>query len=156
MSADEVFFKGPHDPVSPRLLEANLMATAAAYWVLAGYGALQTVAAFRVLGKLPDDAHRFAEGLEGVAGIDPHAGLLAIGIGNGFLVLFSIVAAFGLAGQRMYKRCQFTALLACFLWPFGTVLGVYTLFLLFRAEARDAFARNDLQEPEEDRARPSG
>lgn len=65
-------------------------------------------------------------------------GLFACSVGWGFAIALAF-AGRCLARRRYYYYCFVLAALACSFFPFGTVLGVFTIIVLCRPAVRAAF-----------------
>ncbi len=109
------------------------------------FGALNAVGALAASGMLA-----FGILNEAASDFADPAGIGAIVI-VGVLVLFALLGAvlgflagFGLMRTRRYGLCMAASVLACLSLPLGTVLGIFTLVTLQRADVRAAFAAGDL------------
>jgi hypothetical protein len=60
------------------------------------------------------------------------------------LAAVNYFAAQGLAHQKRYGYCKAIAVIQCFFFPLGTILGVFTLIVLQRDTVRELFDRNSL------------
>ena len=56
------------------------------------------------------------------------------------LAVTTFFAGWRLAQRRARPFCLWVAAVNCFFFPFGTALGIFTLVVLSRPEAREAFA----------------
>ena len=59
-------------------------------------------------------------------------------------VALMIVAGRSLARRRRYVLCLVAAAFSCMFMPFGTVLGVFTILVLVKAEVQQMFGRPDV------------
>lgn len=64
---------------------------------------------------------------------------LAIACGLGYAACLA-VAGRSLARRERHTFCLVVAVVSCFLVPFGTLLGVFTLLVLIRPSVRELFA----------------
>lgn len=65
-------------------------------------------------------------------------GALAMLIGATYVVLVVLAGRF-VSGRRHWTFCIVVAAISCAFFPFGTVLGVFTVIVLSRAEVKGAF-----------------
>jgi hypothetical protein len=59
-------------------------------------------------------------------------------VGFGFAILV-LLAGRSLADHRRYTYCLVVAAILCLFWPFGTLLGVFTIIVLVRPSVRARF-----------------
>lgn len=64
--------------------------------------------------------------------------VLAVTLGLALAAL-TMMAGRRLAEQRAHSFCMFVAAINCFFFPFGTILGAWTLIVLKRPRVREAF-----------------
>lgn len=83
----------------------------------------------------------------------PFVGWMMIAFGTAMMLFaFGYVALLILAGrfiqaQRHWTFCIVVAALSCAFFPFGTVLGVFTIIVLSRQEVKDAFSTRSSPAP---------
>jgi hypothetical protein len=124
----------------------NLRLLSVFHYVVAGLAGLFsllpifhiTMGALLVSGKLGDPNEQAADRLFGMLFILMGVCLLVIG--------FAYAAAMALAGRnltrhRNYVFCLVMAALSCAFFPFGTVLGVFTIIVLQKDSVRQLFGR---------------
>jgi hypothetical protein len=71
----------------------------------------------------------------------------AMMVGAFVMAWFLFKAARKLKERTGYRFCQVVAAVACAFFPFGTVLGVFTLVVLNRGSVRVLFGEDDLAGP---------
>ncbi|MGH7143027.1 MAG: hypothetical protein ACREJ2_02700 [Planctomycetota bacterium] len=115
------------------------------WYVLAGLQALVGLCGglyFLVFGALFGAAAAHNGGGAGAA-----AGFIPICMGLMFLLLAAVFAvlnfmvARGLAQRKRYMLCLVMAFLVCLSIPIGTIIGVFTIIVLFRPTVKQAFGQ---------------
>ena len=111
------------------------------FYILFGLLALPLLAAFgfhglildQVLANTPDPELR--DSIERIAGM--------IGVAVFLLVLIHVVAGFYIGAcfrkQRHHTLCLIAAIFACLSFPLGTILGVFSIVVLMKPEAKYLF-----------------
>jgi hypothetical protein len=84
------------------------------------------------------------EGLRIIGGIFVGVAMLVILVGFGFALCMILVGRF-LNHRTHYIFCMVVAALECLSFPFGTVLGVFTIVVLSRESVKQLFGRGSPQ-----------
>ena len=137
------------DPLSPPTASAveetrGHLRLLGIFYILFGLLALPLLAVFgfhgfildEVLANTPDPEIR--ESIERIAGL--------IGLAVFLLVLLHVVVGFYVGAcfrkQRHHTLCLIAAIFACLSFPLGTVLGVFSIIVLMKPEAKYLFERS--------------
>lgn len=115
------------------------------YYILAGIGAFTALFALFFIGIGMLFASGAIPAKEG-SGDDPRlAGLIFLGMGFAFLVLclagtwLVYYAGRSLGERRRWTFCMVVAVLCCLQFPWGTVIGVFTIIVLNRPSVKASF-----------------
>ena len=126
--------------------DENLRLLSVFHYVVAGLAGLFsllpifhiTMGGLLLSGKLGDPNEQAADRLFGMLFILMGVCLLAIGFAYAFAMA---VAGRYLTRHRNYIFCLVMAALSCAFFPFGTVLGVFTIIVLQKDSVRQLFGR---------------
>ena len=75
-------------------------------------------------------------------------GWIFIGIGGSIILMgWALAACMIIAGRKLHKRkarmyCIVVGALECFMMPFGTILGVFTIIVLSKEGVKEMFSAN--------------
>lgn len=126
--------------------EEHLRLLSVFHYVMAGFAALFslfslfhiTIAVLMLSGKLGDPNEQHADRLFGMAFLVMGIGFLVAGLT--FAVCIALAGHY-LSQRRRYVFCLVMAALSCAFFPFGTVLGVFTIIVLQKDSVRQLFHR---------------
>lgn len=127
--------------------ESQLRLLSIFHYVLAGLSALFSLLPIIYIGVGVAMLSGAFDGREGRSAPPPAFGWFFVAMGAVFLLMgATYVVLLALAGRFLARRrhstfCIVVAALSCAFFPFGTVLGVFTIIVLARPDVKAAFDR---------------